>query len=122
MDRRHISRLCSTAQSISDINNMCMFMQQVQSSAAAAGKSPKVFADEVSATFRMLSDQLLCTYSRFIRTTDADHMEAAKALWRKMEINGDIYLGAYEGWYSVRDEGLSKLIVLIITSYRVSGN
>lgn len=78
--------------------------QKVQSSAAAAGKSPKVFADEVSATFRMLSDQLLCTYSRFIRTTDADHMEAAKALWRKMEINGDIYLGAYEGWYSVRDE------------------
>ena len=42
--------------------------------------------------------------SRFIRTTDPDHYEAAKALWQRMEANGDIYLSKYAGWYSVRDE------------------
>jgi len=78
--------------------------QKVQTSANAAGKTPKEFADEVSATFRRLSDHLQCTYDRFIRTTDADHIATAQALWRKMEDNGDIYLGAYEGWYSIRDE------------------
>jgi hypothetical protein len=28
----------------------------------------------------------------------------AGAIWRRMEANGDIYLGKYAGWYSVRDE------------------
>jgi methionyl-tRNA synthetase len=112
MARRHISYLSNAAQSSSDINNMYTFILQVQNSADAAGKSPKVFADEVSATFRRLSDQLLCTYNRFIRTTDADHIEAAQVLWRKMENNGDIYLGAYEGWYSIRDEGSPQLMFL----------
>ncbi|MCG3017390.1 class I tRNA ligase family protein, partial [Escherichia coli] len=43
-------------------------------------------------------------YDRFIRTSDADHHAAAQELWRRMEANGDIYLDAYAGWYSVRDE------------------
>src|SRR3546814_19026465 len=27
-----------------------------------------------------------------------------QALWEAMKANGDIYLGRYEGWYSIRDE------------------
>ncbi|MBD4583282.1 class I tRNA ligase family protein, partial [Xanthomonas citri pv. citri] len=33
-----------------------------------------------------------------------DHAEAVREIWRRMEANGDIYLGSYAGWYSVRDE------------------
>ena len=40
----------------------------------------------------------------FIRTTEARHATSVQALWRAMEANGDIYLGSYAGWYSVRDE------------------
>ena len=32
------------------------------------------------------------------------HREAVQALWKKLFAAGDIYLGAYEGWYSIRDE------------------
>ncbi|MGE4362122.1 MAG: methionine--tRNA ligase, partial [Mycolicibacterium sp.] len=33
-----------------------------------------------------------------------DHYEASKAIWRRMVDSGDVYLGNYSGWYSVRDE------------------
>ena len=29
---------------------------------------------------------------------------ASQAIWKAMEERGDLYLGRYEGWYSVRDE------------------
>eukprot|EP00624_Nannochloropsis_granulata_P006996 evm.model.NODE_5772_length_6624_cov_21.612923.2 len=44
------------------------------------------------------------TNDMFIRTTQHDHKAAVQALWRQLEDAGYIYLGAYEGWYSVRDE------------------
>src|SRR3546814_5832708 len=31
-------------------------------------------------------------------------LAASQALWEAMKANGDIYLGRYEGWYSLRDE------------------
>ena len=40
----------------------------------------------------------------FIRTTEARHARSSQAIWRAIERNGDIYLGTYSGWYSVRDE------------------
>ena len=40
----------------------------------------------------------------FIRTTEPRHHESVQDLWRKIDANGDIYLGKYAGWYSVRDE------------------
>ena len=78
--------------------------QKVEQSAASRQKSPKEFADEVSAVFRRLSDRLNCSPDHFIRTTDRPHMDAVRALWQELEAKGHIYLGAYEGWYSVRDE------------------
>ena len=40
----------------------------------------------------------------FIRTTETRHKRAVMALWEKLVESGDIYLGTYAGWYSVRDE------------------
>ena len=45
------------------------------------------------------------SFDRFIRTTDADHIEASIEIWNRMNESGDIYLDTYAGWYSVRDEG-----------------
>jgi methionyl-tRNA synthetase len=44
------------------------------------------------------------SFDRFIRTTEPAHYAASQEIWRRMEAAGDIYLGTYEGWYSVRDE------------------
>jgi methionyl-tRNA synthetase len=41
---------------------------------------------------------------QFIRTTEPRHKAACAALWEALAENGSIYLGAYEGWYAVRDE------------------
>ncbi|MET0240266.1 MAG: methionine--tRNA ligase [Sphingobium sp.] len=68
------------------------------------GISPRELADEMAGYFREMDDRLNISYDRFIRTSEAGHYQASQALWRAMEANGDLYLGRYEGWYSVRDE------------------
>jgi len=68
------------------------------------GIAPRALADEMSSMFKAMDDALNISYDRFIRTTDADHYAASAAIWEAMKANGDIYLGRYEGWYSVRDE------------------
>ena len=78
--------------------------QKVEQTAVAAGETPIAFANRVSATFRALLDTYDFSCDEFIRTTEPRHYEAVQALWCKLRDAGDIYLGAYEGWYSVRDE------------------
>ena len=68
------------------------------------GTTPKALADEMSSYFRVMDDALNISYDRFIRTTEPEHHAASQALWRAMAANGDIYLGKYAGWYSVRQE------------------
>jgi methionyl-tRNA synthetase len=68
------------------------------------GIEPRQLSDEMSSTFKVMDDELNISYDRFIRTIEPDHHAASQALWKAMEANGDIYLGRYEGWYSVRDE------------------
>ena len=72
--------------------------------AKARGIGPKELADEMSGHFREMDEALNISFDRFIRTTEPDHYEASQAIWRAMQASGDIYLGRYEGWYSVRDE------------------
>jgi methionyl-tRNA synthetase len=62
------------------------------------------FADEMSNHFKEMCAVLNIQYDSFMRTTDAQHHEASKALWSAMEASGDLYLDEYNGWYSVRDE------------------
>ena len=51
-----------------------------------------------------MDDDLNISYDRFIRTTEPAHHRASQAIWQAMADKGDLYLGRYEGWYSVRDE------------------
>ncbi len=65
---------------------------------------PRELADRMSRLFQNMCDTLDVSYDRFIRTSQPDHYRASQALWTAMEERGDLYLGRYEGWYSVRDE------------------
>jgi methionyl-tRNA synthetase len=78
--------------------------QKVEKSAAAAGIPPQAFVDEVSEHFREMAKTLKLSNDDFIRTTEQRHKDYAQGFWKKLVDAGDIYLGAYEGWYSVRDE------------------
>ncbi|MCS6985830.1 MAG: methionine--tRNA ligase [Sphingomonadaceae bacterium] len=77
---------------------------KIAQAARARGLSPRAFVDEMSSLFRKMAEDLRISFDRFIRTTDPDHRVCAQALWQRMAANGDLYLGRYEGWYSVRDE------------------
>lgn len=78
--------------------------QKVEKSADAACVPPQAFVDEVSEHFREMGQALNLTNDDFIRTTQPRHIEAAQAMWKRLEANGDIYLGGYAGWYATRDE------------------
>uniref|UniRef100_A0A7S2LM79 methionine--tRNA ligase n=1 Tax=Leptocylindrus danicus TaxID=163516 RepID=A0A7S2LM79_9STRA len=78
--------------------------QKVEASAQKKGVAPQDFVDEVSMNFRELLTQMNVSNDQFIRTTDAEHKAAVQHMWTTLVENGAIYLGAYEGWYSVRDE------------------
>ena len=43
-------------------------------------------------------------YDKFVRTTDKDHSAVVQSIFEKLIEQGDIYLGKYEGWYSIADE------------------
>jgi methionyl-tRNA synthetase len=68
------------------------------------GVPPEQLADEMSSLFKAMDERLEISFDRFIRTTEPAHHAASQAIWRAMADKGDIYLGRYEGWYSVRDE------------------
>ena len=72
--------------------------------ARGKGIEPSVLADEMSGYFNDMDDALNISYDRFIRTSEPAHHVASQAIWKAMEASGDLYLGRYEGWYSVRDE------------------
>lgn len=82
--------------------------------ARSEGIEPKALADKMSALFIQMCDKLEVSYDRFIRTSEEAHHNASQAIWTRMAEKGDLYLGRYEGWYSVRDEAYydeSELIV-----------
>ena len=72
--------------------------------AAAEGIPTAELARRNSDVFEQLQEKLNISFDRFIRTSDTDHYEASKEIWRRMNEAGDIYLDSYKGWYSVRDE------------------
>ena len=78
--------------------------QKVEKAAATAGLAPQAFTDKVSQSFRDLVKVMNYSPDNFIRTTEPRHHAASQALWEKLVASGDIYLGKYAGWYSVRDE------------------
>jgi methionyl-tRNA synthetase len=72
--------------------------------ARAQGISAAELADRNTPKFRDMVTALNCSHDDFITTREARHERAAQELWRRMQEAGDIYLGKYAGWYSVRDE------------------
>ena len=72
--------------------------------ARSQGIEPQAFSDKMSSLFKQMDEYLNISHDSFIRTSDKAHHKASKAIWKAMEDKGDLYLGRYEGWYSVRDE------------------
>lgn len=73
--------------------------QKNELKAQEAGVTPKEYVDGVSAEIKRIWDLMNTSYDNFIRTTDEDHKLQVQKIFRKLYDQGDIYKGAYEGWY-----------------------
>jgi methionyl-tRNA synthetase len=78
--------------------------QKVDRSARLAGVPPQEFCDRVSQNFRDMNRLMNISNDAFIRTTEPRHAVASQAIWNELQRRGEIYLGQFAGWYSVRDE------------------
>ena len=78
--------------------------QKIERAAKENNKDPLAFCDEISKTFKDLTETLNLSNDDFIRTTEERHKRSAINIWKILEKKGEIYLSKYSGWYSVSDE------------------
>ena len=72
---------------------------KIEQKAEAAGVTPQQFVDNVAGEIKRIWDLMDTSYDKFIRTTDEYHVKQVQKMFKKMYDKGDIYKGAYEGWY-----------------------
>ncbi|MDR0898708.1 MAG: methionine--tRNA ligase [Oscillospiraceae bacterium] len=73
--------------------------QKIERRAEAAGITPQEFVDRIVAGIKDLWKLMDVEYDDFIRTTDQRHEVIVQKIFRQLYEQGDIYKGAYEGWY-----------------------
>ncbi|HGH0765722.1 TPA: methionine--tRNA ligase [Staphylococcus pseudintermedius] len=78
--------------------------QKIQEKAQNAGMSELDYLDGMIKDIKALWEKLDISNDDFIRTTERRHTEVVEKIFEKLLSKGDIYLGEYEGWYSVPDE------------------
>lgn len=77
---------------------------KIEQKAKTLGIKPQAYVDKMAASYQQLWKMLDIDYDKFIRTTDAQHVQAVQQIFEQLRQQGDIYLGEYTGWYSVEDE------------------
>jgi methionyl-tRNA synthetase len=76
--------------------------EKVIQSAQKNGEEPHAYLEKIVATFKDLYARLNIEYDQFIRTSDQEiHWPGAIEMWKRLEQNGDLYKGVYEGFYCV---------------------
>lgn len=78
--------------------------QKIEEKAQSLGIEPQAYVDQMAQDIQALWKCWGVTNDGFIRTTDAHHEAAVQKIFERLLEQGDIYLGEYEGWYSVSDE------------------
>jgi methionyl-tRNA synthetase len=78
--------------------------QKMVQTAQSEGMTPFDLATRNAGRFKEMDERLNISFDRFIRTSEPAHHHSVQVIWNRMQQNGDIYIDAYAGWYSVRDE------------------
>ena len=73
--------------------------QKIQQEAEAAGITPQAYVDKVAGEIKSIWDLFNVSYTKFIRTTDEEHVKCVQKIFTKLYEQGDIYKGSYEGNY-----------------------
>ena len=78
--------------------------QKIEKTAKEQGLTPLELADKVVGRFQAAWVKLGISNDDFIRTTQDRHKKAAVEFFKRVQANGYITQGEYEGWYCVPDE------------------
>ena len=78
--------------------------QKIEKKAEELDVAPQEYVDHMAADVKKLWKTLDISYDKFIRTTDDYHKAGVQKIFQQLLDQDDIYLGEYEGWYSVSDE------------------
>ncbi len=78
--------------------------QKIAEKAAQLGKNPREFVDSMIPPFKAAWELYGIEYSKFIRTTDAEHEKAVVELIETLIASDDVYKSSYQGFYCVPDE------------------
>jgi len=73
--------------------------QKNEQAAQDAGVPTQTFVDKNAKLFIELCKKLNLSNDDFIRTTEKRHIDFAQEMFKKIDKNGDIYKGKYEGYY-----------------------
>ena len=73
--------------------------QKIEQAAAAVGKTPAVFVDEVVERFTSLWKLLNISHDDFIRTTQPRHVQVVQACLTRLRDDGKLHHATYQGWY-----------------------
>lgn len=84
--------------------------QKIQEAAAAAGKQPKEYVDEIVASAKKLWKSLDIEYDKFIRSTDPSHEKAVAGIFTKLYEKGEIYKDIYKGHYCTPCEAFGLIL------------
>ena len=82
--------------------------QNVYQRAKEQGMDPLAFCDQMETAFREVWDRLDISFDDFIRTTEERHRVGVTTLVQRIADAGDLYEGAYEGWYCVSCEAFKQ--------------
>lgn len=73
--------------------------QKIEQAAAAAGKPPKEFVDEMVKRFTDLWKLLGISHNDFIRTTEPRHTTVVQTCLTQLRDKGELHHATYQGWY-----------------------
>src|SRR3990167_2991484 len=80
------------------------FGQKIAQAAQKAGKNPQEFVDSFIEAYKETWKKFEIDYSRFIRTTETEHIKGVQHWLKQLLKKGDIYKSHYEGLYCIPDE------------------
>ena len=87
--------------------------QKIERAAKKAGITPQAFTDKFASHFLKLAQAMNFSNDDFIRTSESRHKSYVSNIWARLLDSGNVYLGKYSGWYSIRDEAFYDASELI---------
>ena len=81
---------------------------KIKEAAEAQGRDPHEFVAEISGRFVEIFGEFGIVWDEFVRTSEPRHVETSQAFFAKLQENGHLYKGVYEGWYDVSTETFYK--------------